>query len=152
MLVSLFLSLSLFHPPSPPSLSLSLSLPVLHVFSINSIQDNRSPNEMKRPGQVTHPPGKCPDPDPNPLSLESPGSPSPQINPYSRKFCFVLLYCCVAELKFPREGGREISPGKHYRWNDDESGLPGCADSRIRYTYSSTRVVLYMYLYAGCSC
>lgn len=77
MLVSLFLSLSLslFHPLP----SLSLSLPVLHVFSINYIRDNRSPNEMKRPGQVTHPPGKCPDPDPdpNPLSLESPGSPSP---------------------------------------------------------------------------
>lgn len=108
----------------PPPLSLSLSLPVLHVFSINYIRDNRSPNEMKRPGQVTHPStttqGSAPTPTPI-LSRVSRLSLSPKLT--RRNF---VLYSCtvVAELKFPREGGPKISPGKHYRWND-ESGLPG---------------------------
>lgn len=102
MLVSLFLSLSLSSTPSPP---LSLSLPVLYVFSINYIRDNRSPNEMKRPGQVTHPPGRSPDPDPdpNPLSLSrvSRLSLSPKLTRTVENF---VLYSCtvVAELKFPR--------------------------------------------------
>lgn len=143
MLVSLFLSLSSI--PSPPPLSLSLSLPVLHVFSINYIQDNRSPNEMKRPGQVTHPPPptrEVPRPRPrprpqSPLSRVSRLSLSPKLT--RRNF---VLYSCtvVAELKFPREGAENLP------WKTLPLEIWITWVVRIRYTYSSTRVVSYMYL------
>lgn len=153
MLVSLFLSLSSI----PPPLSLSLSLPVLYMFSINSIQDNRSPNEMKRPGQVTHPStttqGSAPTPTPTPipsLSRVSRLSLSPKLTRTVENF---VLYSCtvVAELKFPREGG-EARKSPLENTTAGNLDYLGCADSRIRYTYSSTRVVSYMYLYAGCGC